>query len=206
MPTNPPARPLGRFVLVLVTSILFGACASGSAPVPDSSPASVPPAFANDLPLRPSTGPSNRAGGGAPGDPGSGVGAGGGPVGGAIDPAPVDPGAGQAALVLPQPGRLNPRPSAPQWLQASVDGRRVLVKVIWYGGIEPCSVLDSVKVVRNDRTISITILEGSSDPNAACIDIAKLKATIVDLGELDAGRWTVNAPDGSAAPITVTVA
>lgn len=200
MLTNSTRRLVRRLGLTLTVSILVGACASGSA-ISGGSRSPDPPAFANDLPLRQSMDPSKPVGGGAPGDPGTGVGSG----GGAVDPAPVDPGAGQAALVIPQPGRLNPRPSAPQMLQASVDGRRVLVKVIWYGGVEPCYVLDSVKVVRGDHTIAITILEGSSDPNAACIDIAKLKATIVDLGDLDTGTWTISAPDGSAPPITVRV-
>jgi hypothetical protein len=31
------------------------------------------------------------------------------------------------------------------------------------------------------------------------------KATIVDLGELDPGTWTITAPNGEATPINVTI-
>jgi hypothetical protein len=198
MPANHRARLIGGAIPTLTVTILLAACGSGASPTQRSSPVA-PAASAIDLPLPAPGGVANPGGGGAPGDPGSGVPSG----GGAIDPVPVEP--GQADLVRPLPGRLNPRPSAPQKLEASVDGRRVLVKLFWYGGIEPCSVLDSVKVVRAERVIAITIFEGSSDLDAVCIDIAKLKATIVDLGELEPGPWTIGAPDGSAPPLRVTI-
>jgi hypothetical protein len=132
------------------------------------------------------------------GDPGTGIGA-------PVDPTPVDPDAGQPKLVVAKPGQLNPHPVAPQTLQASVDRRHVLVKVSWYSGIEPCDVLDSVKVERSGTTIALTVIEGSSDPNGICAEIAMLKATIVDLGDLDPGTWTITAPNSKAAPITVTI-
>ena len=42
-------------------------------------------------------------------------------------------------------------------------------------------------VAKGDGTIALTVIEGSSDRTAICPEIAMLKATIVDLGELDAG-------------------
>ena len=80
------------------------------------------------------------------------------------------------------------------------------MKVTWYGGVAPCSVLDSVKVERGEGTIALTVIEGSSDPTAMCPEIAMLKATIVDLGELAPGAWTITAPNGEAAPIRLTIA
>jgi hypothetical protein len=41
-------------------------------------------------------------------------------------------------------------------------------------------------------------------PDTVCIEIAQFKATIVDLGELEPGTWTVVAA-GEALPVTVTI-
>ncbi len=139
-------------------------------------------------------------GGGSAGGPGSGVGV------GLVNPAPVDPAAGQPTLVRPVPGRLNPHPVVPIALQASIDGRHVLVKVSWYSGVAPCSVLDSVKVERSGMDIAITLIEGADDMSVACIDIAVLKATVVDLGDLEPGTNTIASPGSEAPPVVVTIA
>jgi hypothetical protein len=189
-------RPSPLVLLVLVSSAALGACGGTAGPsisTPSASPAS---SLANDLPTT-----IPVPGGGSSGDPGSGV------VGNPpIDPTPVDPGAGQPALVIPRPGQANIHPVAPTVLQASVDGRRVLVKVTWYGGVEPCSILDSVKVERSGNDIAITPFEGSGDVDAMCIEIAVLKATIVDLGELEPGAYRISSPGSEAPPIEITVA
>ena len=181
---------LNRPFLLLGLAALFtlGACAGAAAPAGSSTPTSPSASAPADIP-----------GGGGPSDgPDIGVGA-------PVDPGPVDPGAGQPALVIPKPGQLNPRPLPAETLEASVDGRRVLVKATWWSGVEPCYVLDSVKVDRSDNEIAITLIEGSSDLNAACIEIAMQKATIVDLGELEPGTYTISSPGGDAVPVTVTV-
>jgi hypothetical protein len=190
-------RSLLRPALFLVAAMTLAACAGGSGagatPGEPSAPA------ASDGPPSGSVDPG--AGGGAPGDPGTGTGVA--PPGG---PGPIDPGAGQAQLVRPQPGRMDPHPVVATALQASVDGRRVLVKVSWYGGVEPCSVLDSVRVERSGRDIAITPIEGSSDRTAVCPEIALLKATIVDLGDLEPGTWRISSPGSDAPPIELTIA
>ena len=122
-----------------------------------------------------------------------------------MNPTPVDPAAGEPMIVIPKPGQKNTHPVSATSLQASVDGRHVLVKVSWWSGVEPCNVLDSIKVERSGTDISITIVEGSSDLDAMCIEIAQLKATIVDLGELEPGTYTIDSPNGEAPPIQVTV-
>ena len=174
----------------LAAMLTVGACAGAAAPAASSAPpsASPPPSASAALP----------GGGGSSGDPGTGVGA-------PIDPAPVDPATGQPTLVVAKPGQLNPRPLAASKLEATVDGRRLLVKVTWTSGVEPCNVLDSVVVDRSGTDIAITIVEGTSDPNAMCIEIAMFKATIVDLGELEPGTYTIASPGGDARPIVVTV-
>jgi len=195
MPTVQRARRPLLPIAVLALAITTGACSGAAASAPPSSSPSPASSVAPSVDL-PS--PSTEPGGGASGDPGTGVGV-------PVDPTPVDPGAGQPALQVPKPGRLNPHPIAPETLQASVDGRHVLVKISWYSGVPPCAVLDSVKVERSDTTIALTVIEGADQADAICIELAMLKATIVDLGELDAGAWRIVAPTGDAAPIELTL-
>jgi hypothetical protein len=196
MTTTTIRRPL--LALAVAAAIGLGACASSAGPSvpPAADPTPVPtPAVAPPA----ATDPGAGGGGGSGGDPGTGIGV------VPVDPAPVDPGAGEPKLVQPVPGRQNPHPVAPTALQASVDGRHVLVKITWYGGVDPCSVLDSVKVERSGNEIHLTPFEGSSDPNAMCIELALLKATIVDLGELEPGTWRISSPGSEAPPVVVTI-
>ena len=186
-------------VLGLLAVLLLGACSSAAAPSnPSSAVGPTPSAPA------PSSDPSDSAGGGASGDPGQtdpSV-----PVGGIVNPTPVDPGLGQPKLVIPRPGQLNPRPVGAASLEPAVNGHRVLVKVTWWSGVEPCNVLDSVKVERSGTAITIQLIEGSGDAHAICIEIAEQKATIVDLGELEPGTYTISAGGkGDATPVTITV-
>jgi hypothetical protein len=71
--------------------------------------------------------------------------------------------------------------------------------------VEPCSVLDSVRVERSGTDIALTPVEGSSDPNAICIEVALLKATIVDLGDLEPGTYRISSPGSDAPPVVITI-
>lgn len=185
-------RPL--LAMALSAAIIGGACSSAGAPaVSDPPPSSGPPAAGEPA--------GNVGGGGSAGDPGTGIG-----VDLPLNQPPIDPGAGQPTLVVPRPGQRDLRAVSPMILQASIDGRRVLVKVTWYSGVEPCNILDSVKVERSGTDITITPFEGSGDPNAMCIELAVLKATIVDLGELEPGTYRIESPGSEAPPIEITVA
>jgi hypothetical protein len=191
-----------RSLLALLAVAAFGLSACASAAAPSAPPAADPTPGSVPTPSGPpaaSTDPGAGAGGGSAGDPGSGIGV------GPVDPAPIDPSAGEPKLVQPVPGRQNPHPVMPTALQASVDGRHVLVQVSWYGGVEPCSVLDSVRVERSATEIAITPIEGSSDPTAICMEMALLKATIVDLGELAPGTWRISSPGSEAPPAVITI-
>jgi hypothetical protein len=186
-------------VLGLLAVLLLGACSSAAAPA--SSPG---PSDGNPSAGAPSTGSGDIGGGssGAPGqtDPDTSVGA-------PVDPVPVDPAVGQAKLVMPRPGQLNPRPVGAALLEPAVDGHHVLVRVTWWSGVEPCNVLDSVRVDRSGNDITIQLIEGSGDANAICVEMAQQKATIVDLGELESGTYTISdGGKGDATPVTITVA
>ena len=192
MTTQPPA--LRRFLLITATmAVALAACSSGAAPAASTAPSSGPD------PTAVST--SEPAGGGSDGN----VGSGGAVIVDPAPPTPVDPAAGQPTIVIPKAGQKNPHPVSPATLQASIDGRHVLVKVAWWSGVEPCNVLDSVKVDRSGTDIAISLFEGASDLDAMCIEIAQLKATIVDLGDLEPGTYTISAPNSEAPPIQITV-
>ena len=195
MTTPTGFRPV---VLGLLAVLLLGAC--GSAAAPFSSP---PPVDASPS-ATPPTDPGGSTGGGAPGNPGQTDPTA--PIGGIVNPTPVDPGFGQPKLVIPRPGQLNPRPVGAASLEPAVSGNHVLVKVTWWSGVEPCNVLDSVKVERSGTAITIQLIEGTGDAHAICIEIAEQKATIVDLGELEPGTYTISAGGkGDATPVTITV-
>lgn len=160
----------------------------------------------------PGVGADDPGGGVAPANPGGG---GGGNVGGGVvvpDPAPggggVDPGDDmRPAIEDPVPGQLNPVQIGVWKMEPSIDGRHVQVLLSWWSGPAPCSVLDSVEVVRDGTTITMTPMEGSdraAREEVACPAIAMLRGTIVDLGELGPGTWTLVAT-GDLAPITIAI-
>lgn len=173
-----------------VLVLALGACSSGGAPAPSSSGApSAPPTTIpapTDSPP-PDTGVTDPGGnaGGAPGSIG------------------IEPG-GQAKLVEPNPAALRPHDASATRLIPALNGRRLAVQVEWWSGVAPCTVLAGVAVDRDGTTITLTVKDGIGDPDAMCIDIAELHATIVDLGELEPGAYTIRAT-GEAEPIQVTI-
>ncbi len=137
---------------------------------------------------------------------------GGGGGGGLVAPPPPvggdDPAGGaRPSIETPVPGQRDPAPVNVWKIEPSIDGRDVTVLLSWWSGVAPCSVLDSVEITRAGTMIGLTPREGS-DPAAgdqvACPDIAMLHGTIVDLGELEPGTWTL-APSGDLAPLTITI-
>ena len=142
-------------------------------------------------------------GGGSSGNTGGGVGG-----GGVVDPGPGgDPILGNAHLVTPTAGLIDQHPVSVQLVRAAADSNGVTAELRWWSGVAPCNVLDSVKVDKDEaaRTIRLTVIEGSAPGDMACIDIAELKATVVDLGQLAAGTWTISA-EGDAPAVTLEVA
>jgi hypothetical protein len=194
-------RPL---TAALGLALLLAAC-GGAAPAasPPPTPAPSGPALAEPTPVPVPSASGGAGSGGGGSDPGQG--------GGIIPVDPGGPGAGgdddiPATPVDPVPGAVGVHDAAATGLRASVNGRRVAAELRWWSGVEPCSVLAGVDVVRNGSTYTLTIHEGSAaGPDVACIDLAMLKSTIVDLGELEPGTYTIRAFD-DAAPVEVVVA
>jgi hypothetical protein len=122
------------------------------------------------------------------------------PAGGIVQP-PDNP-----TLVVVHPGQANPLEVTPAELRAMDRDGHTIVRVRWWGGVEPCEILDSVDVQRTADTFTIAARVGSAPGGqVACIDIARDTATLVDLGVLAPGQYTIRASKGDAPPIVVTI-
>lgn len=99
--------------------------------------------------------------------------------------------------VEPRAGMDNLRPVV--WDKAEVLSPRN-IRITFYGGVEPCDVLDSVKVSYGAKNVTVSLFSGSdpAKPDAVCIEIAKLKAVEVKLTEDLGDRKVVDgAPDAN---------
>jgi hypothetical protein len=183
MNTLPAARHALSITLITTLTLAVAACSSGAA-------SSVPPTSSPNGP------PSEQP---TPSDPDTGV------------VSPSDPGLGGGGIgggdkpVVPRPGTINPRPVSVEKIEPTIDGRHVTVKLTWTSGVEPCYVLDSVEVQRDGNAFLLTVLEGAGQQDVMCIEIAQTKSTIVDLGELDPGTYTIEVASSDLPPITITV-
>jgi len=85
--------------------------------------------------------------------------------------------------VVAAPGMAGVRRRGWDSADVSPDGLRVTISFV--SGIEPCSVLDHVRVDDGHRAVTITLYEGH-DPDAgdvACIEIGVFKQVVVELTE-----------------------
>lgn len=193
-------RASARIAALALAAVTLAACAGATAPSPTPGAASTPK-------------PTPTA---VPGDPGNGTGGGGsdpGSGGGIVNPNPggVDPNQnplfGQANYLTPVAGLLSPHPVNVQLVRAleNEDGT-IVADLRWWSGVAPCNQLDHVEVARDDaaRTIRFTVIEGAGKGDIACIEIAELHGTTVDLGTLAPGEWTLSA-EGDAPAIKLQV-
>ena len=185
-------RRRGPIALALLLALGTSACAGFSSPGQGGSGFAVSPPD-------PGTG---QGGGGAVG--------GGGGAGGDTKPGPggVDPISGmKPSIETPLPGQVAPSAVNVWAMTPTVDGQHVTVLLEWWSGPPPCSVLDSILVVPDGATFTMSPRDGA-DPatggRVACPAIAMLRGTIVDLGILAAGTYTLIA-HGDLAPLEITV-
>jgi hypothetical protein len=108
---------------------------------------------------------------------------------GSDTPTPSDP---QAGRVTPDPNAIDARPSA--FEKVKVLGERKL-RVFFYQGVPPCSVLQRVDVEYGTETIGIMLFVGhaETDEDVACIEIAVRNWVDVELDEAIHGRKIVDA-------------
>lgn len=191
----------------LLAVVVLAACNGAAAPSPSPAPATPGP-----TPTLVPGDPGNIGGGGSGSGGGSGGSSGSGSTGsGIVVPVPGGPNGnpllGNATYVTPANGLLDLHPVSVQLVRAVInaDGT-VTADLRWWSGVAPCNQLSSVNVVRDDtsKTIRFTVIEGSGGGQVACIDIAQLTATQVELGTLATGSWTISA-QGDAPAITLDV-
>jgi hypothetical protein len=95
-------------------------------------------------------------------------------------------------LVKPRPGMADVRPI--QWARARVSDDGKTVTVVYWGGVEPCEVLDHVAVEESSDAITITLFSGHdpTEPDTACIELAQKEGVRVTLDEPVGGRKIVD--------------
>lgn len=95
-------------------------------------------------------------------------------------------------IVEPRAGQAGVRPIPWDRARVAADDRSLTID--FTSGVEPCYVLDDVRVRYAPRGVTVTLLEGHA-PGAgdvACIEIAELKSVRVELEEPLAGRRIVD--------------
>jgi len=129
-----------------------------------------------------------------------------------VPAASEPPGIGQpepggVELVEPQPGQQDVHPVALERMDATASGRVVSVDAYWTSGVDPCYVLDRVEVQLDteERTADVTILEGTSDPDAICVMMAVAKHTIISFEVPSTGTWTIRDAQDGAQPVELIV-
>ncbi|UBU13853.1 hypothetical protein [Nonomuraea gerenzanensis] len=95
--------------------------------------------------------------------------------------------------VTDTPAAQDPKPVKPtgdainvhriRWTKAKGVSKGKKVQLTWWSGVEPCTVLDRVKVKETRKKVTITLYEGTSPKakNMSCIMIAVEKTTTVKL-------------------------
>ena len=168
-------RSTGRLGAGLLAVTILAACASGAG---SSGAPTQPP---SDAPI--SAPPSDGTG---------------------VDPNP-DPGIG-AKPIVPKPGQaIDVHPVVADTVAARVDGNKIIVTMTWTSGVEPCTILDSIVATKGDGTYTVTLNEGSSPQEIACIAIAEQHVTEFEIPDVAAGTWTITDSGGVAPPVQVTV-
>jgi hypothetical protein len=170
-------RPARVVTGLLMLAIALAACAGDS----------LPPTTPSATPTLPPDAPVSAP----PGDPSG-------------DPS-LEPPIG-AKPVVPRPGQaINVHPVAAESLAARVDGSTIVVTAIWWSGVEPCTILDSIVVDTGDGRYTVTLREGNSPQEIACIAVAEQHKTEFEIPDVAPGTWTITDSGGTAPPVTVTV-
>ena len=203
--TNSTRRLLAGALLVGVTlAACAGAAAPSATPGVEPTPRPTPTAVPGDSGGNGGIGTDPGSGGGSGGSDGHNDGGGLVPIRGGPNDNPM---LGNATYLKPAQGLVNQRTVNVQFVRAALnlDGSAT-ADLRWWSGVAPCSALDHVEMTIDEsaRTIRLKVIEGSGAGDVACIDIAQLSATLVDLGTLASGTWTISAEgDAPAIPLDV---
>ena len=99
---------------------------------------------------------------------------------------------GGGEVVSPRPGMAGVHPIEWDIVRLARDGRSLWLR--WWGGAEPCHVLDRVDVQAGRRVIMITLFEGHvpGQEDVACPEMALLKEVEVALTDPLDGRKVID--------------
>ncbi|WP_433221718.1 hypothetical protein [Microtetraspora malaysiensis] len=86
---------------------------------------------------------------------------------------------GATAPVKPKGGTVDPRKV--RWTSAKPIRNGRYLRVTWWSGVEPCTVLDRVRVKETRKKVTVTLYEGRGKDAQMCVMIAVRKSTIVKL-------------------------
>ena len=113
------------------------------------------------------------------------------PVSSTPEPQPTGPVKQGAQRVEPRPGMKDVRPQRFEMVKVLDEDT---VRVFFYQGVAPCSVLDRVDVEYGTQTVGLTLQIGSDpdDQDTACIEIAVYNYTDVELDEQLDGRKVID--------------
>jgi hypothetical protein len=200
------AGMLRNRTLALLAVVSIAACGGAAAPsatpgaAPTERPTPTPVPGASDLP--------GSGGGSQPGFPDPNTCCDGGLIGNFFPDNPNgNPLFGDATYLKPAMGLLDPRAMNVQLVRAAIGpADTVLVDLRWWSGVAPCNQLDRVEIVIDEaaNTVRLSVFEGSGPGDIACIEIAELHATLVDIGKVASGAWAISA-EGDAPAITLDV-
>ncbi|MFF3667384.1 hypothetical protein [Microtetraspora malaysiensis] len=87
--------------------------------------------------------------------------------------------AGAPAPVKPKGDTVDPRKVG--WTSAKPIRNGRYLRVTWWSGVEPCTVLDRVRVKETRKKVTVTLYEGRGKDAQMCVMIAVRKSTIVKL-------------------------
>jgi hypothetical protein len=184
----------------LLFAFALAACGGAAAPTQTPGAATTPRPTPTLVPGDPGSS------GGTGIDPGGGGSGSDGNAGGGIAFPPGDPNEnpllGDATYLKPAQGLVNQRTVNVQLVRAVVnENGTASADLRWWSGVAPCTQLDRVEIAQDEsaHTIHLKVIEGSGKGDVACIEIAQLTATAVDLGVLASGTWTISVEGGAPA-------
>lgn len=179
--------------LALAGSVVLAACGGGSGPAATAdavapSAAAASPSGDDPTPV-PNPGATDAPAGVFPVD--------GGPIPGA-----------EPTLVTPVAGATDIREVVAAGIEATTDGDRVVARVTWWSGVDPCTVLAGLSVDADPDGIhfSVTVREGNgAAPGTMCTEQAILKAAVVDLAPAVAGNTYIVSAAGAPDSVTLVL-
>jgi hypothetical protein len=113
----------------------------------------------------------------------------------------------QPTMVTPTAGATDVHPVQATGVELAMGpDRRIVARVSWTSGVEPCTVLAGVNVEADASGSSflLTVIEGNgAPPGTMCTEQAVFKSTVVNLGSVNAQQVTAKVTGSDIAATLV---